>query len=309
MVLELGRLEKFICKRFNNLVRIGNISSENPNHFWNALFYAFKEYRDMSFEEKMNYIKEQRIKLSEKIIKKDWISYSDGFHSNHNILYEFGRIIVVDENSVDNVALKIFQNRNEIIDHIISEISDFDNIKTIVNNDLEKHYDILLSNIEKKENKIISSTKKQKCKEIFQKYINNVWQQATDNAFIQFKHDIKDTQHSIEFFMLPFILSNLNLKTFFIDNRLQDIVSLNEYYESFMKSGYEQTGHTASNNTDIISEDQTYIVLLFHPDTNTYESLGQMFRNKEDNQVIISRLFNFDDEIIQICFTRLTDDN
>lgn len=297
MVLEIGRLEKFICKRFNNLVRIGNMNSENPNHFWNALFYAFKEFRDMSSEDKINYIKEERNKLSDKIKKNEWISYSDGFHSNHNILYEFGRIIISEENT-DNVALRIFQNRNEVIDNIIADISDFDNIKTIVNNDLNTHYDNILMDIEKRENKIISTTKKQKCKDIFQTYIQNVWQRSIDNSFIQFKKDIKDPQYYIEFFMLPFILYNLNLKVFFIDNRLQDVVSLNEYYDHLMKS-------TSLEH----SEDETFILLLFHPDTNTYESLGQMYRDKEENKVIISRLFNFDDDIIQTCFTRLTTDH
>ena len=75
MVLELGKLQKYSCKFYDGkLVRQGNIHAENPNHFWNALFYAFKEYRNLpSLNEQIEYIQKRKTEMAKKMTKKEFI--------------------------------------------------------------------------------------------------------------------------------------------------------------------------------------------------------------------------------------------
>lgn len=286
MVLELGKLQKYSCLFSDEkMVRQGNLHTENPNHFWNALFFAFKDYRNLaSLNEQIEYIQTRRTDLAKKITKKEWSIYME---SHSQILPEFTRRFV-DDKKMNPILLKLLPNKEVLMDDILSQLSEYDNLLETITKELVQSFLQELSNVEKTEKKKISQEKKDKCVEMFKKYIQDIWKQSEDVVFHNFVNDVQDIHKSIDVYSIPLFLSILNLKVFFIDYKTRDLLLWNEFYESFMKT---------DNDCD------NYILLLSH-DNILFESLGVIYPD-DDKNVQVCRLFTKEDEIIQQCYDRL----
>jgi hypothetical protein len=286
MVLELGKLQKYSCLFSDDkLVRQGNLHVENPNHFWNALFYAFKEYRNLSsLNEQIEYIQRRRTELAKQIVKKDWSIYNE---SHSQILPEFTRRFVNDT-KMNPIIMKLLSNKETIMDDILCELSEYDNLYETISKALQDTFFEELGKIEKTEKKKISQEKKDKCLDIFKRYIQDIWKQAEDVVFTNFINDLQDIHKGIDVYNIPFFLSILNIKVFFIDYKTRDLLLWNEYYESFMK-------------TD--NECDNFVLILSH-DNILFESLGVIYPD-DDKNVQVCRLFTKEDEIIQACYNRL----
>lgn len=286
MVLELNKLQKYSSLFFDNLVRQGNLHPENPNHFWNALFMAFRDYRNLSSpSDQIEYIHKQRIEMSNKMIKKDWLKYMEG---HIQILPEFTRRFVKDE-KMNPILQKLLPNKEVLMDDILSQLSEYDNLYETICKELEQSFLQELSMIEKREKKKISQEKKDKCLGIFKQYIQDIWSQSEESVFHLFVNETKDIQKNIDIYAIPYYLSLLNVKVFFIDYKTRDLLLWNEYYESHIK-----------NEDDC----DNYILLVSH-DNRIFESLGVIYPD-DDKNVQVCRLFTKEDEIIQVCYNRLS---
>ena len=117
VLLELGKLQKYSCLFCKNLVRQGNVHSENPNHFFFAVFSAFKDFRNLSKNEQLEYIQQKRNIITTQISHEQWLNYMDGFYSQHKILQEFIRQFLNPLcSSTTPIFHKILVNRETIID-------------------------------------------------------------------------------------------------------------------------------------------------------------------------------------------------
>lgn len=321
--LEYAKLEKLNSKRFESLVRIGNMKHNSPYHIWNALFYGFKSYRNLRFQDKMEYIAEQRIKVAANISREEWNEYGN---TSHIILREFRKLFVADDDSdfvpalsdtekeIDTQALRqtrlcvdLFSQRVHVLDDVIANIQSYENVKESLIKELVKRYDQKLTEIEHDEQKEIQPAQRQKCIRIFSRYLSNTWDAAKDKAYRKLAKSLKDRTKHIDLQMLPLVLRALPFKVFFIDPVKDDIVCLDESYRENMQS------------TDT-TENQIYVVLLMHREEQAFESLG-IYSDADldfDDELVkpganakplknirISRLFTRDDEVIETCFQRL----
>jgi len=281
MVLSLGRLEKFPSSLIENLVRIGNVSCENPNNFWNAIFFGFKSYRELTFQERMSFIQDERGRIADLMSQKEWLMYSDGFHANRHILYVFKENFVNDNKK--NIVLKVIPNRTVFLENL-NEIED----SSKYFQELERRYEETLVNLEKLEHKQIPIEKKKQCILLFQKYIQDLWKHSSKLAFEEFTDSIRDVNVSIPFYMIPLILKHLSFFVFIMDQDGSTILSLNSYYENIMKESTEKE------------------CVLIVGNENGFESLGVMEQNTNDsNTVLITRLFPKNHPITQICYKRI----
>lgn len=293
MALEYGKLEKFSCKFIKNLVRIGNVHPENPNHFWNAIFYGFKSYRDLSQPEKYNYIESQRDYLSSKITKQEWLHYSDGFHSHRQITSRFRDLFLKSNDKIYSpsisIILKLITNKEIFLEKCMEEYEDHES--TLLIDIMSQEFIHILPRIEHQERKTLSKDKKTKCEQLFKNFMTDLWNQATDDSFNDFIQCVKDINISIPFFMIPLVLTHLDFHVFFFDYKSGDILSLNDYYETMIEKNPKVS----------------CVFILY--DGQSYESLGVIDDEENGNMVKIHRLFKTEDPIPQLCYKRIIIDN
>lgn len=296
MVLELGKLEIYPCQFLENLVRIGNISRDNPNHFWNALFSAFRPYRDLTYKEKMTYIKTERNRIASSIKMEDWLRYGDGFQSNHMIFDHFRNEFV---NCCENedgkptaIIMRILQNKERFIDKI--EVKDYNvEMKKWLLDEMSKRFNSRLDDTETHEKKKIPRDKRDKCTLLFRSYIDKLWKESTEKLFADFIEDVRDTESTIPFYFIPLILGYLNFHVFFVDAKGQDVLSINKHY---LKK--------------IMETKETCILVLCDSKTQIFEALGVIDPNEDDEDhktVCLTRVFEMDDPIAQICYKRVVE--
>jgi len=295
MVLELGKMEIYPCQLLDNLVRIGNISRDNPNHFWNALFFAFKSYRDMTYKERMSYIKDQRKKIASSIDLKEWLVYGNGFQSNHQIFEEFRKQFTEADPSSSKaieLILRIVKDRQVFLEKL--NMSDYHvDMKDVVRKEMTKSFERRLNDTEKDEGKTIPSEKREKCVALFQTYVTKLWTRATDTVFQRFVEDLQDSEWTLPFYLVPLVLSYVDFHVFFVDVRGQDVLSINDHYEKVLQTPKEQC-----------------ILVLYDIKTQGYESLSVMDPNEDDEDqktVCLTRVFELDDPIAQICYKRIVE--
>lgn len=301
MVLDVGKLERYPCQILENLVRIGNMNRDNPNHFWNALFMAFRPFRDLTYKQKMVYIQEQREKIAKAIQKKDWMAYGGGFQSNHLILEEFKELFVQEPSSgkeatknerAVEIVMRIIPDKVAFVDKLQVEDYDTNMVITIVK-DMKAQYSKILNDVEKKEGKQISEEKKKKCASLFEEHLTNLWTTSSDVVFHHFVDSIADPETSIPFYIVPLLLSYLDFHVFFIDARGQDVLSINDFYEEHLKTPKDEC-----------------ILVLYDTKRQTYESMGVIDPNDDDEDkktVCLTRVFEMDDPIAQICYKRIVE--
>lgn len=305
MVLEFDRLEKYPSDLLHDLVRVGNLHPENPNHFWNALFYAFKSYRSLTTTERLEYIQHQRETIADRIDRNEWLLYTDGFHAHRHILSRF-KIRFLHERAEQNVpkdvaiVLRTIPNRAAFLEQVLRSAGDSGGGPTAILQGMTKSYALGLVELERKEGKSIPLDKRARCEQVFAKYIHDLWRHATDDAFHEFTDSIRDADTSIAFYMVPFILKYLDFHVFFMDDRTHDLISPNEYYEIQLR---QRTLDTC-------------VLLLY--DGKSYESLGSVRASEGEDEgvadtdtviskrtVRIQRLFAMSSEVAQICYKRL----
>jgi hypothetical protein len=287
MNLEYGKLEKYPIEWCPNFIRIGNIDEKNPNHFFHAINYGFKSFRELSYDDKIKYIEKQRHDIANKITKDKWSSFgfyntlqlfqSNVFKYRHNDLEKYEIILKIIP-SMDEMILQVFKNIS------IQEIE----LKQIVFQEFKQLFSIYLDDIETKENKNLSHDKKNKCKSLFQDYLDIIWTYSENLAFSNFMQELKNPKSCIDFYLLPLIISYLPFNIFFIDNDTKDIISLNEFYDHFLK--------TQKNDINVF-------ILYKYP--SYFESLGIM-EIMENGNAMISRLFTSDSDIIQKCLQKIS---
>jgi hypothetical protein len=284
-MLSYSKLEQFPLSWYDDLIRIGNISSDNANHYFHALFFGYKSFRDMEFEHRIEYIKKERARIADEITLEEWQKY--GTYTNGAILKLYPKIFSTFINEPHNkIFQKIVPNLNDVCIEIFDSIvSDDDNAKQFIFSEFLQQFTLHLDDIEKHEQKIIEKTKKLKCIELFQKFITHVWNQSEKNAFHDFIESIRNENTQIEIYSIPLLLAHINAHVFFIDAELKDVISFNEYYEELLSRDLEQN-----------------IVLYFHSPFH-FESIGVM-NILEDNNVMITRLLYNDHPFIQKCRER-----
>lgn len=291
MVLEFGKLEMYPSPLIENLVREGNIGRDNPNHFWNALFSAFREYRDKTFKEKMSYIKTERKRIASNIQIKDWVHYGNGFQANHLIYEEFRRAFIEFEKDSPNpltaILMKIIQDKEHFMDKL--NVSDYQlDMRDLIVSKMTNNFMQRLDATEHKEGKRIPKEKRDKCLNLFKQHIESLWTRCAQKTFEKFIHDLEDTETSISFYLIPFILGYLDFHVFFVDARTQHVLCINEHYENVLKIPKEEC-----------------LLILYDSKTQLFETLGVIDPNDDDDEhktVCLSRIFETDDPIAQICY-------
>ena len=146
MNLEYGKLEKYPIEWCPNFIRIGNIDINNPNHFFYAINYGFKSFRELSYDDKMTFISTQRKEISEKITKEKWSSF--GFHQ---IVQNFQSNIFQYNVEKYDIILKIISDINNMKTHIFENMSIQD--KQMIFQEFQLSFSMYLNEIESKEQK------------------------------------------------------------------------------------------------------------------------------------------------------------
>lgn len=315
MVLEFDRLEKYPCPLIENLVRVGNVHPENPHHFWNALFYAFKAYRSMSTPERWKYIEHQRETIADRMNRKEWLAYTDGFHAQRIILRHFKTRFLDNRLEHDlakdvQIVLRIIPDRDAFLELVLHELGSSPTMPQEFLQAMSRTYSLALKDVEVRESKSIPMEKRVRCEQVFIKFVHEVWHASTEEAFQEFVEDVRNPQAVLPFFMVPFLLKYLDFHVFFLDHRTHDILSLNESYE-----------------TDLRQRSLKHAVLVLY-DGKTFESLGvarivddestaveeSMDHEKVETDTVVSkskrcvrilRLLPMTNDIAQICYKRL----
>lgn len=302
MVIDAGKLERYPCQFLDNLVRIGNIHRDNPNHFWNALFMAFRPYRDLSYKDRAHYIQEERKRIAHSIKKEDWLRYGAGFQSDHLILEEFKKLFLDQEGHSNKLApalsivMRIVSDRSAMVtDLAVENCHDISpgTTKESVMEELRGRYLQVIDTIERKDGKKLSFEKKEKCLLYFQEYLDSLWQQASDKVFADFVATLKDPEECVSFYVVPLILSALDFNVFFVDTKGQDILSINDFYEENLRIEREEC-----------------VLVLYDSKRQSYESMGVIDPNEEDvdqKTVCLTRVFDMDDPVAQICYKRVVE--
>lgn len=294
MVLELGDIELYPCPLIDNLVRIGNISRDNPNHFWHALFSAFRPYREKTYKEQMMYLYEQRKRIAGDILIQDWLDYGHGFQSNRMIFDEFRTLFIKYDlkkyGKIGEIVTKIVADREGFIGKI--RVKEFDTkVMGRILDQMTKTFDERLNDTEKIENRKLPMEKREKCIVAFRNLCENLWKIATEKAFQMFMDDMNNMELSIPFYLVPFMLGYLDFHVFFINSCGKDVLSINDHYENILSRPQEKC-----------------IIVLFDSTTQTYEPMGVVDPNDEDEQsrsVLLTRVFSVDDDVSQICYKRV----
>ena len=318
MVLEFDRLEKYPCSLVENLVRVGNLHPENPNHFWNALFYGFKSYRSLTVSERLQYIQHQRDVVADRMVMQEWMSYAEGFHAHRQILAQFRESFLSSpveqgqrqgqwgsgDGGATAIVLRPIPDRHAFLENVLHEVgTPTSTFPTVFLQTMNKLYDTVLTDLEVREGKTIPVEKRTRCQDVLTKYTHELWHVSTESAFHAFTETLRDPHVMIPFYMIPYVISYLDFHVFIMDHARQDLLSLNEYYEA----------HLQKRALD-------HCVLLLY-DGKTFESLGVIRpteslpqeETSETDTVIsrtkrtvrILRLFPMSSDIAQICYKRV----
>lgn len=284
-MLNYGKLEKFPLEWYTNLIRIGNINTENPNHFFHAVFFSIKSFRDLSFQERLEYIKIKRKEISEQITISEWKKYDI---DTQLIINSFQKHF---EKCIKDPQNKIFEKIVPDIDDIFNEINineDDNNSKQMYISQLSNLFLNKLYMIEKKEHKLIDKEKKLKCVQLFNSFVEYVWNDTEEAIFNQLIELIEDENKTIDMYLLPLIISYLPYSIYFIDYEMKDVISFNDFYENMIS--------TSNKN------DQNIILLYQNP--SHFECLGVMDL-MENETVMISRILSNTHPFILKCRERL----
>jgi len=270
-MLNYGKLEKFPLEWYTNLIRIGNINTDNPNHFFHAVFYSLKSFRDLSFEDRLEYIKNKRNEIAEQISISEWKKYDI---DTQLIINAFQKYF---QKSIKNPQNKIFEKIVPDIDKIFDEINinnDDDDNKQLYLSQLSSFFLNKLYMIEKKEHKSIDKDKKLKCIQLFNSFLEHVWNETEESIFNDFILLIKDENKMIDIYLLPLIISYLPYNIYFIDYEMKDVISFNDFYENLIS----------------INNKNENIILLYQSPSH-FECLGIM-DVMENETVMISRILS-----------------
>jgi hypothetical protein len=159
-------------------------------------------------------------------------------------------------------------------------------IKNIIIEELMSIFKIYLNDLEKNEQKKISSEKKLKCNVIFKYYLEQIWNMAEETSFEEFIKEVRDPYKIFDLYYIPFIISYLPFNIYFIEDSSKDIISISNHYDKLL----------------LQQKYNTNIVLLYHSPLQ-FESLGVM--QYDGDNAIINRQFTNDHEFIHKCHDKI----
>lgn len=293
MVLEYGKLERYPCPLLPNLVREGNLGRDNPNHFWNALFSPFRDYRDRTFKEKMAFIRTERERIGNAIGMDEWLVYADGIHTNQAILQLFRSSFMTFESNdvLMSMVMQLVGGRETFMNEMEQGIPlnrTHVECRTWVCHRMTKLLLQRLEEMEKKEGRHMPMDKKDKCVARFGKTMSDLWDTCVRAVYTKFVEDLKDSETSIASFFLPLILGHIDYHVFFVDARGKHVLRMNDHYERILRDR---------------PKDEC-VLLLYDTKTHLFECLGVMMEMSDDDEsVCVCRVFDTDeDPIAEICY-------
>jgi hypothetical protein len=284
-------LEKFILSWQDNMVKSSNIDPKDPFHFFNAVNNGFQAFRKLDTNEKQKFIIKQRKDIADKIKQKEWIDYITEYDPILNIFENcFYQKKIPSGSSIHqyDIIFKIIPDRKIMFQYAIKSIDIRDyNIKNMMIDELMNIFKIYLNDLEKNEQKKISSEKKLKCNVIFKYYLEQIWIMAENIAFDDFLKEVRDPYKIFDLYYIPFIISYLPFHIYFIEDNSKDIISISNYYDKFL----------------LQQKYDVNIVLLYHSPLQ-FENLGIM--EYSGNNAIIHRQFTNDNVFIQKCYHKIS---
>lgn len=303
------------------LIRTG--TDPSGSCFFYSLYYPFKEFRELSNDERKVYIENKRMELANKIHFEEWFLIQNGniaflqiietmrviMHSIPKLLldnqeyfekYDVNPIAIdilftlLNPNLVEQEILpqwdmecsKKYQAENEesYLEQIKNTWYDIYKIKVKkAIEDLEKKID---SNVPK-----MSTDKKSKVVQKLSLLSYPIFDFVTSKALSDFKAEISDTKKWLNVFIFSSVVDYLNLKV--------NIIILDE------QTGMPYEGMKLLYKKNVFRNENPFVVILYFKDMH-FESLGK--KTVVNKKTIIQRLFKKDDPFIITCLSYLEED-
>lgn len=286
------KLQRYSCLFASDMLRNGNIfQHDDPYHFWNAYFLHVKDYRDLPAGKKKQYINDTRLEICTRITCEEWMHHDDGSLAHIRVFEVVRRKFLEDEAQETNAVRKLFTNRSAFLDECLQESRDDVEWKDALSTRAVEDLITLFDDLQRREQRTLSDERKDKCCSILREYISTTWDEAVTESFNAF---LTTVRHGlIDAMTFGMICAYLPTKIFFIDARIHDVVVISDAYEG------DITG---------VSENDTFVFLLFFPDTNSVECLGRVTTivdEHENKLAAIQRCFSFTDAVVQKALDRL----
>lgn len=295
------------------LIRTGTNSSGSC--FFYSIYIPFQEFRKLTEDNRLEYIKEKRQELADKINNEEWLNIQNGNVAFLQII-ETMRIMIhsipsiikddfIQKYNIDNLAIDILFTllnpstvEKEILPQWDTECSQQINKESFMDQMKNKWFEIYKIKIKKSiddlEKKIdphinkMSFDQKSKVIDKLSHLTFPIFDFITHKALSNFKNEIADINKWLNIFIFTSVLEylNLNINIIIIDSET------GKPYEG-MKLFYDKKK---------FDNDNCFVVILYFKDIH-FESLGRKITT--NNKTVIQRLFKKDDPFIITCLSYL----
>jgi len=321
--LEASSIEKYISKLCNHVVLARTGVEPKGSCFFHAVYYAFREFRELSPEEKTLYIKRKRKDLADRISVATWFQVQKGdvaflqiIEMMRVMVYLIPSFITDPQESMVLSSYNIDTKLLDVLFHLLDpaqvdhhmlprwdiECSKID--KNEMSKDILLHrmkskwHQIYQDNIRKAVHKIeselgpsvekMSETKKMAVIHKLSDISYFLFDFVAEKALLSFREDIASYSTWVNTFHYLYLVESMNIGTgiLFID------ASTGMPYEGMRYFDLSK-----------LQNETNYIVLLYFPDYH-FESIGEHV--VMNNKKVLNRIFRSDHPLVQSFFNYLS---
>jgi hypothetical protein len=290
-----------------NMIRTG--VPMDGSCFFHSLFYAYRTFRELTEEGRVEYIKQKRSDLAVSLTINKWLSMQNGSVAliqiseiMRTIIVETPDLIIGASKSDSEIMQILFAllDTHTIDQHILPEWDtecshteeNFDSevfLNRMKSSWYQLFYNYIVKHIEHLEKEydppmLMSTEERLKVVHKLASMSYIIFDMVLKKAYEQFQKEIKEPSSWIDIYSLLYIIDELDLA--------YNIILIDATTGQVFK-GMKMFSR-ASND----EEDNTYMILLYFPEFH-FESVGKIMYAEDDVTKSVSRFFTNDDDIIQ----------
>ena len=321
-ILDCNQTKPYSTNVLNTeLIRTG--TNPSGSCFFYSLYLPFKDFRQLSNEERMTFITNKRRQLSDKINFDEWFAIQNGniaflqiIETMRLIIHSIPKLIMENQEyfekyEINPLAIDIlFTLLNPtLIEQEILPQWDIECSKSYQENQEESYleqikntwYNIYKSKVkkaiedlEKKVDDSIPKMPNEKKSKVIQKLSllsYPIFDFVTNKSLAEFKAEIADVKKWLNIFIFSSVIDYLSLKI--------NIIIIDS------ETGMPYEGMKLLYKKNTFKNDNPFVVILYFKEMH-FESLGKKIT--VNNKNVIHRLFKKDDPFIITCLTYLEED-